>query len=82
MGADNTRDNTQWFLAIHRPELTEHISVNEIGMSFVDSLQEAIKESFLMTLQLVRSTAAICPFEFPAEIQEDSIDDVDTNDDF
>ena len=61
-GADDMRDNTGWFLVMHRPELNEHISVNEIGMSFVDSLQEAIKESFLMTLQLVRSTAAICPF--------------------
>jgi len=77
--AFNTRNNTQWFLAMHRPEITEHISVNEIGMSFVDSLQAAIIESFLMTLQLVRSTPAICPFEFPAEIREDSIDDVDTN---
>jgi hypothetical protein len=83
-GADHMRDNTGWFLAMHRPELNEHISANEIGMSFVDSLQEAIKESFLMTLQLVRSTAAICPFEFPAEIREDSIssDDVDTSSDF
>jgi hypothetical protein len=77
--AFNTRDNTQWFLAMHRPEITEHISVNEIGMSFVDSLQENIKKSFLMTMQLVRSTAAICPFDFPAEIQEDSIGEVDTN---
>jgi hypothetical protein len=79
-GADNMRNNTDWFLAMHRPELNEHISVNEICMSFVDKLQEAIKKSFLMTLQLVRSTAAICPFEFPAEIRGDSIlsDDIDT----
>ncbi len=81
-GADDMRDNTDWFLAIHCPELTEHISVNEIGMSFVDSLQIAITESFLITLQLVRSTSAICPFKFPAEISEDSIVDVDTSDDF
>ena len=83
-GANDMLDNTGWFLAMHRPELNEHISVNEIGMSFVDRLQEAIKGSFLMTLQLVRSTAAICPFKFPAEIREDSIssDDVDTSSDF
>lgn len=83
-GADSTRYNTQWFLSVHRPQVTEHISVNEIGMSFVDALQEAIKDSFLMALQLVRSTAAICPFQFPAEICEDSIssDDVDTSSDF
>ena len=77
--AFNTRDNTQWFLAMHRPEVSEHISVNEIGISFVHSLQSSIVESFLMCLQLVRSTAAICPFEFPTEIQENSIVDVDTN---
>jgi len=77
--AFDTRDNTQWFLTIHRPEITEHISVKEIGMSFIHSFEEAIKESFLITLQLVRSTAAMCPFEFPAEIQKDSIDEVDTN---
>lgn len=77
--AFNTRNNTQWFLVIHRSEITEHISANKIGMSFIHSFEEAIKESFLTTLQLVRSTAAICPFEFPAEIQKDSIDEVDTN---
>ncbi len=83
-GADNMRYNTDWFLAMHRPEVTEHISVNEIGMSFVDSVQRSIVESFLMCLQLVRSTAAICPFEFPAEIHEGYIssDDVDTSSDF
>ena len=81
-GADNMRYNTDWFLAVHRPEVTEHISVSEIGVSFVDSLHRAIVESFLMCLQLVRSTAAICPFEFPAEICEDSIVDVDTSSDF
>lgn len=81
-GADDMRNNTDWFLAMNRPKITEHISVNEIGMSFVDSLQRSIVESFLMCLQLVRSTAAICPFEFPAEISKDSIVDVDTTDDF
>jgi hypothetical protein len=82
IGFDNIRNNTQWFLAMHRPEVTEHISVNETGMSFVNNLQEAIVLSFLMCLQLVRSTAAICTFEFPAEIQEDTIVDVDTCDDY
>ncbi len=77
--AFDTRHNTQWFLVIHRPKVTEHISVNEIGMSFVNSLQRSIVESFLMCLQLVRSTAAICPFEFAAEIHEDSIEEVNTN---
>jgi len=77
-GADNMRWNTDWFLAMHCPEVTEHVSMNEIGMSFADRLQESIEESFLITLQLVRSTAAICPYEFPANIQEDSIDEVDS----
>jgi len=76
------RYNTDWFLAMYRPEVTEHVPVNEIGISFVDSLQRAIVESFLMCLRLVRSTAAICPFQFPAEIREDSIVNVDTSDDF
>lgn len=81
-GADDMRNNTDWFLAMRHPQVHEHVPVNEIGMSFVDSLQAAIIEPFLMTLQLVRSTAAICPFKFPAEIREDSIIDVDTTDDF
>jgi len=81
-GADNMCYNTDWFFAIQHLEVTEHISVNEIGMSFVDSFQRSIVESFLMCLQLVRSTEAICPFEFPAEIREGSIVDVDTSDDF
>lgn len=81
-GSVDMRNNTDWFLAMHCPEITEHVSVNKIGMSFVDSLQKAIVESFLMCLQLVRSTGAICPFEFPAEIRDDSIVDVNTTDDF
>jgi len=81
-GFDDIHQNTQWFLAMHHPEVIEHVSVNEVGMSFVDSFQGAIIESFLMTLQLVHSTAAICPFKFLAEIREDSIVDVDTSDDF
>jgi hypothetical protein len=35
-----------------------------------------------MCLQLVRSTEAICPFEFPAEICEGFIVDIDRTDDF
>jgi hypothetical protein len=81
-GADDMRYNTDWFLAMHLPEVSEHAPVNEIGISFVDSLQRAIVDSFLMTLQIVRSTAAVCPFKFPAEICEASIVDVDTSDDF
>jgi len=81
-GFDHIHQNTQWFLKIHRPEVYEHISVNEIGMSFVGSLQNSIIESFLMCLKLIRSTEAICPFAFPAEIHEDTIDEINTNDDF
>ena len=74
--------NTDWFLTIHLLGLNEHISANKIGMSFINSLHQGIIQSFLMCLRLVRSTAAICPFEFPAEIHEDSIVDIDTTDDF
>jgi hypothetical protein len=95
--AFNTRNNTKWFLAMRRPEVTEHIPTSvidrgafidiqgpesEIGVSFIDSFQSAMVESFLMCLRLARSTAAICPFKFPAEIHEDSIVDVDTTADF
>jgi len=81
-GADNMRYNTDWFLAMYPPEVTDHVSIKEIGISFVDSVQKAIVESFLMCVRLVRSTPATCPFEFPAEINEDSIEEVDTSDDF
>ena len=81
-GADNMLNNTEWFLCMQPPEVTEHIPISEIGMSFADGIQQSIIESFLMCLQLVRSTPAICPFKFPAEIQGDSIDEVDTSNDF
>ena len=81
-GRDNFRDNTSWFLAMRHPQVHEHIPVNEKGISFVDILQKSIVESFIICLQLIRSTEAICPFEFPAEILENSIADVDTTDDF
>lgn len=81
-GRMNFLFNTDWFLTIHPLGLTEHISANKIGMSFINSLQRSIVESFLMCLKLVRSTAAICPFKFPAEIHGESIVEVDTNDDF
>jgi hypothetical protein len=81
-GADDMRNNTDWFLVMHRPQVHEHISANEKGISFVENLQMAILESFLMTLQIVRPTAAICPFKFPAVIRDDAIVDVDTSEDF
>lgn len=81
-GADNMRHGTEWFLGMHRPEVIDHVPVQEIGMSFGDRYQRAVVKSFLMCLKLVRSTAAICPFEFPAQIQDDSIVDIDTSDDF
>lgn len=53
--------NTEWFLSLPSPKPTEHVSSNKIGISFEDRLQEAIKESFLMCLRLIRQTTAICP---------------------
>jgi len=76
------RFHTQWFLAMRRPQIHEHAPVNQKGISFVDILQKSTVESFLICLQLIRSTAAICPFEFRAEIDNDSIIDIDTTDDF
>jgi hypothetical protein len=77
-GCDDIRNYTDWFLAMHRPEVAEHVPVNEIGMSFLDRFESAIVDSFLMCLRIVRSTASICPFKFRAEIHEDSIE-INTN---
>jgi hypothetical protein len=81
-GRLNFRFHTNWFLAMHRPQVHENIPVNEKGISFIDNLQRSIVDSFRMCLQLVRSTEAICPFEFPAEICEGFIVDIDRTDDF
>ena len=51
-GADNMRYNTDWFLAMRHPQVHEHISVNEIGMSFVDSLQRSISSLSLCACNL------------------------------
>ncbi len=34
----NMRHNTDWVLAMRRPEVTEHIAANEIGMFFINAL--------------------------------------------
>ena len=82
-GRINCLSNTNWFLAMRRPQVHESIPVSEKGVSFVDNFQSSIVDSFRMCLQLVRSTEAISPFKFPAEIHEESIDAVDTiSDDF
>lgn len=67
--------NTEWFLALPSPKPTEHVSSNKIGISFEDKLQEAIVNSFLMCLRLIRQTAAICPLEVEnVELEGESID--------
>jgi hypothetical protein len=81
-GRLNFLSSTNWFLAISHPQVHENISISEKGISFVDNFQSSIVDSFCMCLQLVRSTEAISPFKFSAEIHDDSIDEVDTTDDF
>jgi len=59
----NFSGNTEWFLALPSPKPTEHVSPSKIGISFEDQLQQAIVDSFLLCLKLIRQTAAICPLE-------------------
>ena len=66
---------TEWFLALPSPKPTEHVSSNKIGISFEDQLQQAIVDSFLLCLKLIRQTAAICPLEVRnVEFEGSSID--------
>ncbi len=80
MGADSKprldfSGNTQWFLSLPSPKPTEHISSSKSGISFEDILQESIVKSFLMCLQLIRQTAAICPLKVKnVELEGESID--------
>lgn len=68
-------NNTEWFLSLPCPAPTEHVSFNKIGISFERKLQEAIKDSFLMCLRLIRQTASICPLEMNnVELSGESID--------
>lgn len=55
--------NTEWFLSLPSPKPTEHVSPSKVGISFEDQLQQAIVESFLLCLKLIRQTAAICPLK-------------------
>ncbi len=67
--------NTEWFLSLPSPKPTEHVSSNKIGISFEDQLQQAIVNSFLLCLKLIRQTAAICPLEINnVELSGESID--------
>ncbi len=76
-GLEDFIENTDWLLVVRYIEVDKHISVNKKDMSFfIDSLEQAIKESFLMSLQLVRSTEAICPFRFLGKLSEDCIEDL------
>lgn len=67
--------STQWFLSLPIPKATEHVPPNKIGISFEDQLQEAIVESFLMCLQLIRQTPALCPLKVKkVNLEGESID--------
>ena len=67
--------NTEWFLSLPSPKPTEHLSSNKIGISFEDQLQQAIVDSFLMCLRLIRQTAAICPLKINnVELSGESIE--------
>jgi hypothetical protein len=67
--------NTEWFLSLPSPKPTEHVSSDKIGISFEEKLQEAIVNSFLMCLRLIRQTAAIRPLEINnVKLSRESID--------
>ena len=71
----NFSSNTEWFLSLPIPKATEHVPLSKIGISFEDQLQEAILNSFLVCLQLIRRTPAICPLELRSvKLEEGSID--------
>lgn len=67
--------NAQWFLVLPSPKPTEHLSPTKIGISFEDQLQQAIVDSFLSCLKVIRQTAAICPLEVRnVELEGSNID--------
>lgn len=59
----NLSGYTEWFLALPSPKPTEHVSPSKTGISFEDQLQQAIVDSFLLCLKLIRQTGAICPLK-------------------
>jgi hypothetical protein len=67
-------ENTKWFLTMPLPKPAEHVSFEKIGMSFEQELTQAIANSFLMCLRLIRQTAAICPVGLKAKLVGDEID--------
>jgi hypothetical protein len=69
---------TEWFLALPSPKPTEHVSSSEIGISFEVQLQQAIVDSFLLCLKLIRQTAATCPLKVRNVKIEDEGIDLDT----
>ena len=67
--------NTEWFLSLPSPKPTEHVSSNEIGISFENQLQQKLVDSFLLCLKLIRQTNAICPLKINnVELAGESID--------
>jgi len=65
-----------WILAVRVPEPVQRVSAAEIGLSFKDRVETAIAQSFLTSLKLVRSTAAICPVSCSGVVRESRISEL------
>jgi hypothetical protein len=75
---------TKWLIALPTPKPTEHVSLNQIGISFEEELESAIVNAFLTSLRLTRQTSATCPIRFEANLVGDSVQpdsvEIDEND--
>jgi hypothetical protein len=66
--------DVQWLLAIHLGDVEEHVNIYEIGMSFVDRIEETLVETFLACLRMIRQTPVICPVKFYGSLDENSVE--------
>lgn len=64
----------KWLLAIHVPEATEHVPINDIRMSFVDRVEQSIVDTFLSCLGIAGPSDVVANVSFYAELRDGALD--------
>ena len=58
-----------WVLAVRIPEATQHVPIEDVGVSFSDRVEDGVVESFQTCLNMVRSTPVTAPFRYAGTLR-------------
>jgi hypothetical protein len=65
-----------WLLGLRVPDAAEYVPPTGTGLSFCERVEDAIADSFLACLKVLRSTPTICPISFYGKVRQNEVTEV------